>query len=177
MDEPIEDLYFNWLYAKVARKESYTPSNRYQSLLFYLHRTEFVWVLSGDDNRAEEGRNLRKEFLRVSNITVEEDWMDLTCSVLEMLIAFAQRAAYQTALTACEWFWIFMQNLDLSEITDSAYPARAHIIGPVVEDLIWRNYEYNGEGGLFPLTQPGSDQREVEIWYQFCEYLIDKDIA
>ena len=63
MEEPIENLYFNWLYTKVSDVKNQTPTTKFDRLLILLHRTEFVWLLSGDDNRAEDGRDLRIEFL------------------------------------------------------------------------------------------------------------------
>lgn len=178
MDEPIEDLYFNWLYTKVAYRPNTTPSNRYHSLLYFLHRTEFVWRVSGDDNRAEDGRALRIEFLNETRIDTDEPLVDLECSVLEMMIAFSRRAAFQTDMELEEWFWIMIDNLGLSDLPDSAFNGGAEtaIVGPIMEDLVWRRYESNGRGGLFPLRNPDEDQRDVEIWYQFCEYLVDQGI-
>lgn len=175
--EPIEDLYFNWLYTKVAWSEVVTPSTTYQSLLYTLHCTEFVWRVSGDDNRAEDGRRLRHDFLRESFIRPDETWMFLDCSVLEMLIAFAYRCAFQTTTkSARDWFWIFLQNLGLSEISDSAFSSDGHIIGPVLERFIWRLYDRRGRGGLFPMRMTNHNQREVELWYQFSEYIEDQHI-
>jgi hypothetical protein len=179
MDEPIEDLYFNWLYAKVAYRKISTPSTRYQSLLYYLHRTEFVWLVSGDDNRAEEGQELRREFLYELNEDSEITWMDMGCSVLEMLIAFSKRAAFHTDESPESWFWVCIDNLGLSELYDSSYSdnKKAEIIGPVLEVFVWRMYDKLGRGGLFPLRRSDQDQSKVEIWYQFCEYLIDQNIT
>jgi hypothetical protein len=179
MGEPIEDLYFNWLYAKVAYRRPSTPSTRYQSLLYFLHCTEFVWLVSGDDNRAEEGRELRREFLQESSIQLEESWMLLDCSVLEMLIAFSRRAEFNTDISAERWFWIMIDHLGLSDISDSTYSEQetADVLGPALENFIWRLYDRNGRGGLFPLRHPLEDQRKVEIWYQFCEYLVEQGLV
>lgn len=178
MSEPIEDAYFNWLYTKVAWREVYSPSIRYESLLYVLHCVEFAWIILGDDNRAEEGKELRKEFLREIHLDEDEDsWMVLGCSVLEMLIAFSRRAAFQTDKSSEEWFWIFMENLKLSEISDSAFDEEAEKIGPIIDNLVWRRYDRFGRGGgLFPLRRSENDQRKVEIWYQFCEYLVEQGI-
>jgi hypothetical protein len=177
MGEPIEDEYFNWLYTKVGWRENYTPSTKYQSLLYLLHCTEFTWRLSGDDNRAEDGEDLRREFLReVSSRPGYDEWAYLPCSVLEMLIAFARRAEFQTTYSLREWFWIFIENLGLSDISDANYKEKAELIGPILEAFIWRTYDEHGNGGLFPIKGSEHDQRKIEIWYQFCEYLIENEI-
>jgi len=34
-----------------------------------------------------------------------------------------------------------------------------------------RDYQPNGQGGLFTLKKPKYDLRQAEIWYQMCWYL------
>lgn len=179
MDEPIEDLYFNWLYSKVAWHDLHTPSTSYQSLLYALHTTEFVWLVTGDSNRAEDGRVLREEFLRELRCEVDDNWMDLNCSVLEMLIAFSRRCSIQTeSMSSNAWFWLFLENLTLSDISDGVYRSEGHRIGPAVEAFVWRYYDQFGRnGGLFPLRYSQNDQTKVELWYQFSEYLVDTGIS
>lgn len=174
IDEPIESIYFNWLCAKVQRVEVPTPSLTYWKLLRELHNTEFVWNVSMDDNRVEDGKELRLEFLRQSHMKAEERWYHVECSVLEMMIAFSRRAEFSTSTSAKEWFWIFLENLDLLEFNDASF-----VQAPVVDILyrfIWRTYDFDGTGGMFPIEHPRNDQRKVEIWYQFCEYLTDRHL-
>jgi len=179
-DEPIEDLYFNWLVSKVSKRRGRTPSTSYDSLLYAMHRTEFTSMLVGDDNRAADGKELRHTFLNTIRIPYSEDeleaWLYLDCSVLEMLVAFADRAAFNTAVKSKDWFWIFIDNLGLSEISDSEYARMKYRIRPALNTFIRRNYNDLGHGGLFPLSESNNDQRSVEVWYQFCEYLIDQNI-
>lgn len=171
MGEPIENLYFNWLCAKVL-----TPGNRnYYDLLYILHTTEFVWVILGDKNRAEDGCELREDFLREARLGKDPHWFDEPVSVFEVLIAFAKRASFQTDIPVRDWFWAFMNNLGLDEfrrVTDSDIP----VIEEILHVFIWRTYDQNGNGGLFPMRRPKRDQREVEIWYQFCEYIEDQGL-
>ncbi len=54
-----------------------TPSLTYWKLFRTLYSTEFVWLLSGDDNRAEDGLELREEFLLESNIPDDPQWRDI----------------------------------------------------------------------------------------------------
>jgi hypothetical protein len=172
MNEPLENLYFNWLCAKVVHVENPTPSLTYDTLLRTLHNTEFVWLISGDDNRAEDGVELRRNFLIEAGIPDNPEWRNLGCSMLEMLIAFSKRAEYMTENRAHEWFWIFIRNMELDDCTDASGMTPEEI-GEVLYRIVWRQYNYNGDGGLFPISRPKRDQTQVEIWYQFCEYLLD----
>jgi hypothetical protein len=175
MDEPIEETYFKWLYHKVASVDFPTPSLTYWALLRELHNTEFVWLLPGDDNRAEDGIDVRKEFLNQMRFARDEEWLRIPCSVLEMLIAFSRRAEFQTDMPAREWFWIFMSNLELEELNDAASGVDRKV-AEILDRLIWRTYRRDGYGGLFPLHHTDHDQRKVEIWYQFAEYVMDQGL-
>ena len=178
MDGPIEEVYFNWLYSKVASVEVPTPSLTFFTLFRDLHSVEFVWLVSGDDNRAEDGLELRRTFIRQAQLEQEPAWMNLGCSVLEMLIALAYKAEFQTEIEAKDWFWIFLGNLTLADLHDAVsleYNV-SEIVADVLDQFLWRTYDRNGHGGLFPLERPKQDQREVEVWYQFHAYLDDQDI-
>lgn len=173
MREPLENLYFNWLCAKVMNLKPRRDERTYWDLLKKLHKTEFVWLLSGDDNRAEDGKDLRREFIIQAEIPDYPEWRtELGCSVLEMLIAFARRAEFQTDDPSPFWFWEFIRNLGLEEFDDQRGLDEERV-NQILEDMIWRTYSPNGDGGMFPIDNPIEDQREVEIWHQFCEYLVD----
>jgi hypothetical protein len=94
--------------------------------------------------------------------------------VLEMLIAFARRAEFETEDQVYVWFWEFLRNLGLDECSDQK-GFDDEYVSLVLEDLVWRTYSPNGNGGLFPIVDSHLDQRGIEIWYQFCEYLVDQD--
>lgn len=171
MSGPIEELYFNWLCAKVLPQHS----SNYYGLLNVLHRTEFAWTVLGDKNRAADGVELRADFLRETNYLPERFWLESPCSVLECLYAFAKKAEFQTDIPAQRWFWVMMTNLGLEEyrhISDADVP----VIQDILHTFIWRAYRENGEGGLFPMRSPRYNQREVEIWYQFCEWVEDQGL-
>lgn len=176
MTEPLEETYFNWLYAKVVHVEGInTPSNNYYTLLQTLHSIEFVWLVSGDDNRAADGLDLRHEFINQLRVYPPEPWMDAPCSVLEMFIAFSRTAAFDTEPAAHEWIWTILQNLNLDELSDSSLGV-SETTKEIIDRFIWRTYDPDGYGGMFPLNDPHHDQRELEIYSQFCEWLIENDI-
>jgi hypothetical protein len=168
MEKPFEELYFNWLYTKVASVDNPTPSLTYWTLMRDLHSTEFVWLVSGDDNRAEEGIELRKEFIREAYLDEELPWMHIPCSVLEMLVAFSRVAAFETGDSPRDWFWRFLTNLDLDHLTD-AESNISRRVADRLEHLVWRTFRHDGLGGMFPIRSTPNDQRTVEIWYNDSE--------
>lgn len=174
--EPIESEYFNWLIAKIKKRPTSwtTPTTAYWKLMRELQNTEFVWIVSMDDNRAEDGLELRREFVRETRVDTDPDWMHIGCSVLEMMIAFARRAEFATDRSIRDWFWEFLRNLGLEEFNDaSGFDPRE--VSEILDRFIWRTYDYYGVGGMFPMHDAQHDQRKVEIWYQFCEYLISQE--
>jgi hypothetical protein len=174
MEEPIDEVYFKWLYSKVASVEVPTPSLTFYTLLGYLHSFEFVWLVSGDDNRAEDGLDIRKEFLIQSHMDRDPYWMGFGCSVFEMLIAFSRRAEFETDVEARDWFWIFLENLEIDDLCDAMGDFGDKVVD-IIDQFVWRTYDRNGVGGLFPLEHAEHDQRKVEVWYQFCAWIVDKD--
>lgn len=175
MQEPIEEAYFIWLSSKVVSIDFPTPSLTFWRLLRKLHSIEFVWLMQGDDNRAQDGLDLRQEFLNQSRQSANQEWMNLGCSVLEMLIGFSRRAEFITDIAAFDWFWTLIDNLGLKELNDAAGEFN-QAVEEAIDRFIWRTYQRNGSGGLFPLNNAERDQRKVEIWYQFSEYLIDQEL-
>jgi len=177
MDEPLDELYLKWLYAEVANPRFRSPSKTYWTLFRQLYKTEFAWWVPNDDNRAEDGKDLRGEFMNIHRIhSVDEAWIGMGCSMLEMLVALARGATFETGGYARDWFWQFLENLDLAKCTDAAYNGRVEsYVEQVLNAVIWRQYGFDGQGGLFPLEAPRTDQREVEIWYQLNAYLMEHE--
>lgn len=173
MNEPLDETYFVWLYSQVADCRIESPSRTYWGLLQELHRKEFFWFVPNDDNRIEDGRALRYEFMEERGIEVVDvsiDWMRLGCSMLELLIGLSRRLAFITESEPSGWFWKLIENLSLEEFNDNRLP-RGRVISDILDKVIWRLYKRNGEGGLFPLNRTHNDQRWTEIWYQLNEYL------
>ena len=171
MREPIEAEYFNWLCAKVLDLHG----TIYYDLLRILYNTEFIWIVTGDKNREEDGLELRIDFLRESSWEKDQLWFNQPASVLEVLIAFAKRASFQTDSSVQEWFWIFMNNLkldDYRQVSDADVPQ----INDILNTFIWRTYDPNGYGGICPVQTTTNDQRQVEMWYQWCEMVDEQGL-
>lgn len=175
MSGPVEDMFFNWLCAKVVRNQYPTSSSTYEILLKTLHSLEFVWFLPGDDTRAEDGKLLRREFIITANIPDDPEWREMVpCSIFELLVAFSRRASKQTEESYFQWFWEMLSNLNLDK-ADDASGIEPGEIEDVIEIFNLRQYTPSGDGGLFPLNNPTRDQTELELWDQFCDYLVDQD--
>ena len=134
---------------------------------------EFAWFVPNDDNRAEDGRELRLEWATECGISSDSDWFSLGCSFLELLIGLSRRLCFEGEGEVSAWFWHLINNLGLTGFHD-----RSQFDGSEVDDVtstvIWRTYDENGDGGLFPLRHASHDQRKVEIWYQLSEYLLQE---
>lgn len=165
----VESAYFDWLCGLVSSTTNPNPERSYTLLLEQMHRKRFIWFVPNDDNRVEDGRELRYEFL---NEAVEEDEV---CSFLEMLIALSRRVCYEASWgSPLEWFWHLSDNLGLRQYNDETFmeidPLEIHYI---LDRVVDRAYGRNGHGGLFPLDHPKFDQRKVELWYQMSSYLLE----
>lgn len=173
VEESIDDEYFKWLCSKVLDRRG----RIYYSLLKILHEREFAWIVPADSHRAADGADLRIDFRRETHTELDATWQALPASVLEVLIAFANRISFQTDDTIKHWFWIFMENLGLDSFRQ-VHAEEAVLIQDILDKFIWRAYDPNGfNGGLFPLNRTSNDQREVELWYQYCEYVQEQGLV
>lgn len=175
MNSELDELYLTWLYSQVASVKLKNPSRTFWSLLKILYNKEFVWIVANDDNRVEDGKDLRYEFIDAERLEdVDLEWINLGCSMLEMLISLSRRLSFETDKRARGWFWHLMDNLGLEIYNDRVNIPRDEV-EEILNRVIWRTYAPDGSGGLFPLQWPKKDQRDVEIWYQMCSYLIERE--
>lgn len=176
MNEPLDELYLKWLYKQVANVRLKNPSRTYWFLLRQLYKKEFVWIIPNDDNRLEDGRDLRERFVEEEGLyDVDPLWMDMGCSMLELLVALARCLHFEEeSRDVGEWFWELIHNLKLRVCTDKE-PLQEKAIDKILDNVIWRTYRSNGNGGLFPLQHAKCDQRDVELWYQLNAYLLENN--
>lgn len=126
-----------------------------------------------DENRALDGIALRDDFIDI--YPYAENLDDKPCSMLEMMVALANRC--ETNIMADdsygdrtgEWFWNMILSLGLTGMNDSRF--NKTIVEKIIFCFETRQYDYNGSGGLFTVTNPFRDMRDVEIWYQMSMYL------
>lgn len=170
----LDGRYLTWLYGQVGSVVEKNPSKTHWTVLRQLYTTEFVWFIPNDDNRAEDGRALRQEFLNYEGIrNVDPDWMHMGCSMLELMIALARRISFLDGKGPAAWFWQLMENLDLEKYNDNTLVPEKQIES-ILGDVIFRTYGRNGRGGLFPLRRASHDQTKVELWYQLNAYLLEQ---
>lgn len=175
-DAPLDEAYFVWLYAQVGETESKNLANTYWKLLKLLYTKPFAWILERDESRAKDGTDQRMEFLRETDLVVDEPgWLDQPCSVLEMMIALAWKLEFDSTNGEDQayWFWQMIKNLGLIEFTD-AHPPRKEVVDEILDRVLYREYAPNGKGGLFPLQRSARDQRTVELAYQGEAYLLER---
>lgn len=176
MNGTIDDRYFEWLYSHIGSVRNRNPSRSWWGLSRQLYQTPFTWFVPNDDNRIADGLELRNEFVDEYGEGIPEAWVDLECSVFEMLLALSRRVSFEAAGTPSDWFWTFMDNMDLRMWTDKLYSLEVEqIIDQAIATLVERTYRDDGQGGLFPLKYPTEDQRNVEIWYQMSSYLLEHE--
>lgn len=168
----LEELYLTWLYRQIADVEETRPSRTFWKLCSVLQKKEFTWTVPNDDNRVEDGRSLRYEFVEDLGLDdVDPAWLQFGCSMLEMLVGLSRRLSFQAEGEPHDWFWHLLGNIGLKSFNDRVRFPLDHV-EEVLDVLIHRRYNRNGTGGgLFPLRRPTRDQRSVEIWYQLSAYL------
>lgn len=177
-DRTLDARYLDWLYKNIGPLRNRNPARSYWMLACALFRKEFVWQVPNDDNRVEDGRELRDIFLAEMGLEGDHVWLEEGCSMLEMLIALSRRLDFETEDTAFEWFWILCDNLELRPYVDETFSDDFNVdVDLILDRVIERTYKTNGRGGLFPLQYPNGDQREVEIWYQMAAYLMENDAS
>lgn len=178
MGEPLDEQYLRWLYHQVASLRFKNPARTYWSLVKQLHCKPFVWLVPNDDNRVEDGRDLRYEFIKECDVEADEEWLSLECSMLEMLIGLSRRLAFESKGSARDWFWEMIENMDLKQLNDFYYDSEApEQVDRAMDNVIWRTYNSDGSGGLFPLQNPEEDQTDVELWYQLSSYLAERQLV
>lgn len=175
----LEGQYLDWLCERVESHKAHVRCER--ELLEVLYGKDFHPLIPNDDNREADGIALRECFGLETDRVGIEDRMGWPCTLLEMLIALAERMDYilndlSRSNRTAKWFWLIVGNLKLEEYCPEDQNA---------DDIMRRNnrklrkflnrkYDYDGNGGLFPLDNPDKDQRNVELWYQMQEYVMEE---
>lgn len=169
----VYDIYYEWLMSQVMYKDMKRAGRDYSLLLECLHKAQFVPLLDKDRNRLDDGKYLRFIFG-----TESAYWDEIKggCTFLEMLIGISIRInddifEIDDSASPARWFWMMMENCGLDKYTNDAWN-EVEVVDKI-GDIINRCYEFDGNGGLFPLKNPKEDQRNVEIWYQMQSYILE----
>ena len=173
----IENEYFEWL-CELVSKQRFAKCISYRQLLRKLYDADFIYIMQMDENRAEDGIELRRRFSIDQGF--ESDYLSSYlgrryCSVLEMMVALALRCEETIMLDGeygdrtGQWFWGMITSLGLGSMTDDNYDER--YVEEALEDFLNRKYRPDGRGGLFTIRGCDQDLRYVEIWVQLLWYL------
>ena len=179
----LREEYFSWLYDQIKLKR---PG--YRNLCRVLHNKKFRWSVPNDDNRCEDGLDLRDIFFEEKHLDesmVEVAyWLREPCTVFEVMVSLAKRIndlmfdlKRQEDKTS-KWFHEMLSNLGLNIYEDGHNlgqefePVSEAKIDEILEVLMDRTYDVYGRGSLFPLKRRHpKDMARVEIWYQLMTYL------
>ena len=163
--------YYIWLINKINCKEY--PIEKYGHLLETLNRIPYIWVIPFDQNREIDGKYLRLYFMDGDDGSL----LNTPCSVLEMLIAFAEKADEFLYIdrNPYKMFWLMLDNLGLTAMHDDNYDENRVI--NIVYGWMRHYISKNGDGGPFPIRFEidGCDERNEEIWIQFNHYIAECD--
>lgn len=148
--------YYLWL-------DSLVNDGNHERLIRYLYEQPYRWQFTLDENRAAGGINLRRNYAYNNGI----DFRDVgngPCSILEMLIALADRMVDILTMEIRDWFWDLIRNLGLKQFDDYRFDERR--VTYILNGWLDRNYDSMGNGSLFPLRNYNGDVRTLDILSQ-----------
>lgn len=161
--------YFGYLCSLVGSPD--TIKSR-ENLLETLFRTKFVTVVPNDENRLEDGKNIREEFAELTGFEVSPYYPG---NVLEVLIGISRRLNFilydfSVGDRSKILFWKLLENLGLIFEERNEEDTREN--KEIIDRFINREYDFCGRGGIFPLRErPMEDQRTLELWYQMANWV------
>lgn len=167
--------YILWL-CNIVNLDDKEAAGGYHFLIKALYFKEFYWTNDMDENRSDEGKILRTEFCDECGFDDIPDEINGPCSVLEMMIALAKRWNNEISLSddedkSDEYFWVMVRNLGLEGCTDDKFDPET--VRNKLDIFLDRDYSDDGKGSLFPLKKSKESQKDIEIWYQLQNYLIE----
>ena len=167
--------YILWL-GNLVDLDDKDDTGGYHFLIKSLYLKEFYWTNDMDENRSDEGKMLRELFCDECGFDDIPDEINGPCTVLEMMIGLAKRWNKEVSLTdnddrSSEYFWIMVDNLGLEGCTDDKFDPE--MVRNRLDILLDRDYSDDGTGSLFPLKRSKESQKDIEIWYQLQNYLIE----
>ena len=165
--------YYAWLLSKIDCQEYRV--NDYRYLIDTLSNIPFRYIIENDDNRLADGLYLRKIY---EYETGNKMYLNMICSVFEVIVALAIRceeimADYRYGDRVPTWFWTMLNSLGLLGQNDDNFDQV--FVDITITNFLDRAYAANGKGGLFTVSQPYYDMRDVEIWCQ-CQWFLDEVI-
>ncbi len=153
--------YYLWLVSLV-------DDGNHSELIRYLYEQPYRWQFTLDANRAAGGMNLRNKYAYENGIN-PQDVGNGPCSILEMLIALAERMTELLTMDIWDWFWDLIRNLRLDTFDDNHFDERG--VNYILNIWLNRQYDARGNGSLFPLKSYAGDCRNLDIWGQMNAWI------
>jgi hypothetical protein len=179
----LNEPYMEWLTSQIEVRYRNFRNEDYTDLFAAFWSREFVWTVPNDGNRLADGLELRYFFLIDENVRFnrrgpsEADvarFRAQPCSFLEVLVALSRRLEFATEMSGPWWAWTLIENINLAMYRNPITPEIREGVDEAIDKLIFRTYNWKGEGGFFPLKYPQKNQLDVEIWYQMAAYLNER---
>lgn len=149
--------YFEWLMSLVG----IDPRTQARDFMIAneLFHIPYRWHFQLDENRAVAGSALREQYSTLYAI-MDDDIPEGPCSVLEMLVALAQRMSENSGIKTEDCYHEMIKNLGL-------YGASLTDISKIV------NQWMDGRGGfsLFPLHHYKGNGDNLDLWTQMTIYI------
>lgn len=178
----MEDEYFEWLCGVVHGDD---PEEPFYNLLASMHNCIFRWSIDMDENRAVDGRELRRKWDDQCFAPMDDIQFDIfmrePVSCLEVLVGLSIRIQDEIMWNPDKgdrvpvWFWLMVDNLGLKDLDDDHFYGEVSV-DRVIETLsIWMDREYtrDGIGSIFPIPKCNKDLRRMQIWSQMSEYFLE----
>lgn len=167
--EELWDDYFQYLIWRCGLQQMTKLTN----VFAFLHNIPFTYVLERDDNREEDGCDLRNEYNIPGEFSVEvkEAFFAHWCSVFEMLVGLAIRVDDEIIGDPAEehpedFFIEMLENLGIADGR-----LKENYIYLMVDRWLKRKFDKDGRGSPFPVHHDHRDQRKLEIWDQMNAYI------
>jgi len=170
MNSSLAEDYLQWLEPQI-RDEFVNRGATYRHMLECMFDKDYVWLVPNDDNRLQDGLDLRAEFCFSHNVQPDHVLTHKPSSFLEVLIGLSRRLAFVAGGTPQGWAWQLIVNLELPNMTDPLSRYKVRKLNDIMDTTIFRTYQPNGLGGFFRLSWPERDMRKVELWYQMAAYI------
>lgn len=141
-------------------------------LLECLFTIDFEYALFADRNRAEDGFDLRKDWINENGYSIS---LTGPCSMLEMMIALALRCEQHIMHDdkfgdrTPDWFWCMIGNLQLGSMMDNNFDEK--YVRNICDIFNNRCYQRDGIGCLFTTRNRRIDMRDLDIWNQLLVWL------
>ena len=183
MLDNIKKDYYYWLIEKIFH-DDLNYMTIYRDLLERLNYVTYIYTLELDENRQKDAQDLRYIFGYETDRSECEICQELDVyepSLLEVIVALILRVQEnilgdnEETITNKEIFLDIIKSLGLDDMTGAILSQEdVNYLHSKLFDFFCHNYNWNGEGSMFTVSNPKDDMRNTEIWYQCMWYINEK---